>query len=199
MPDRFLLLFAHIEPLKTELLTAAAEQTQADRFAVHRWNRRNANVDLLITRLQIHAPVLRQSPLGDVHVRHHFQSRNDRRVQQAQLRGHRDFVQDPVDPVTNANVALERLDMNIGRALHDRFANNLVHEFHHRRFRIVRADVGCGFAFLQNFEVALRFENLVERFRANAVERFHRAEELPARHQHPFGRLFQKLAGELTT
>ena len=107
-------------------------------------------------------------------------------------------MQDAVDPVTNANVVLERLDVNIGRALDDRFANNLVYEFHDRRFRVVRADVGCGFALLQNFEIALRFKNFVERFRANAVKCFHCAQQLRAWNQHPFRRLFQELAGELT-
>ena len=74
MADRLLLLLAHVQPVESELLPAAAEQSQADRFAVHGRNGRNANVDLLITCLQIHAPVLGQAPFGNVHVRHHFQS-----------------------------------------------------------------------------------------------------------------------------
>ena len=35
-------------------------------------------------------------------------------------------------------------------------------------------------------ERAVRLENFVERFRADAVKRFHRAQDLAARHQHPF-------------
>src|SRR5581483_4351056 len=39
MPNDFFLLFAEIEPIKSELLlAAAAEQSQADRFAVDRGN-----------------------------------------------------------------------------------------------------------------------------------------------------------------
>ena len=50
---------------------------------------------------------------------------------------------------------------------------------------------------LQHLEGAIRLKNFVECFRADAVESFHRAQNLRARHQHPFGRLFQKLRGEL--
>ena len=80
----------------------AAEQTQADRLAVHGRNRRNADVDVLAVGLQIDPAVLRQTAFGDVHVRHDFQARDDRRLQQPQLRRHRDFVQNAVDPITNA-------------------------------------------------------------------------------------------------
>ena len=47
---------------------------------------------------------------------------------------------------------------------------------------------------LRKFERAIGFENLVERFRADAVERFHRAQDLAARHEHPFGRFLQIVA-----
>ena len=48
-----------------------------------------------------------------------------------------------------------------------------------------------------DFERAIGLEDFVERFRADAVERFHRAQNLRARHQHPFGRFLQQLRGEL--
>ena len=150
-----------------------------------------------MVRLQIHAAILRQTPLGDVHVRHHFQARDDGRLQDAQLRRHRDFVQNSVDAITNAQIVFERLDVNVGRALDDRFANDLVHELDDRRFRIVRVQVGARLGVLQNFERAIRFQNFVERFRADAVKRFHRAQKLRARHQHPFRRFLQKLPGQL--
>ena len=72
MANHRLLLLAEIETLKTELLSAAGEQTQTDRFAVHRRNGRDADIDFLIVRVQIHPAILGQTPLGDVHVRHHF-------------------------------------------------------------------------------------------------------------------------------
>src|SRR5205823_12689094 len=52
MANDLLLLFAQIEPIEPELLLAAAEQTQTDGFAVHGGNSRDADVDVLIVRLQ---------------------------------------------------------------------------------------------------------------------------------------------------
>ena len=106
-------------------------------------------------------------------------------------------MQNAIDPVTNAQIVLQRFDMNIGRALGDRFADDLVHKLYDRRFRIVGAQVGRGLGILQDFECAIGFKNFVERLGAHAVERFHRAQELGARHQHPLGRLFQKLRSKL--
>ncbi len=112
----------------------------------------------------------------------------------AQLRRHRDLMQNAVDAITNAQIVLERLDVNVGGALDDRFADDLIDEFHDRSFRIVRIQIGAGFRVLQHFERAVGLENLVECLRAHAVKRFHRAQNLGARHQHPFGRFFQKLS-----
>src|SRR5207247_7176042 len=121
-----LLFFAQIESIKPELLLAPAEQSETDRFAVHGRNGRNAYIDVLITRLQIHAPILGQPALSNVHVRHHFQARDDGRLQDPQLRRHSDFVQDSVDSISNPQVVFERLDMDVSRAFQDRFANDLV-------------------------------------------------------------------------
>src|SRR5437870_12035882 len=97
MANDLLLPLAEIETIKPELLLAAAEQPQTNRFAIDSGNGRNAHIDVLITRLQIHATILRQSAFGDVHVRHYFQARDDGRLQDAQLRRHSDFVQNSVD------------------------------------------------------------------------------------------------------
>src|SRR5438477_5724265 len=174
--DDVFLSFTEIEALKAELLTTAGEQTQANRFAVHRRDGRNANVDLLIVRVQIHAAILRQTSFGDVHMRHHFQSRNNRGVKHAQLWRHRHFVQNSVDAVTNADVVLERLDVNIGRTLGDRFADTLINEFNDGGFGIVRVDVRRGLSFMQDFKTPIGLENFIEGFRAHAVERFHGAQ-----------------------
>ena len=40
-------------------------------------------------------------------------------------------------------------------------------------------------------------QNLVEGLRTNAIETFHRAQKLCARHEYPFGRFFQQLPGKL--
>ena len=66
-------------------------------------------------------------------------------------------MQNSIDPIPNPQIVLERLDVNVGRALDNRFANDLVHEFDYGRFRIVRIQVGGGFRALQNLEGTVRF------------------------------------------
>ena len=87
-------------------------------------------------------------------------------------------MQDSIDPIANAQIVLQRLDVNIGGALDDRFADDLVDEFDDRSFRIVRVEVGAGLRFLQWFESAIGLENFIKRFRAHAVERFHSPQQL---------------------
>src|SRR5213595_968636 len=74
--------------------------------------------------LQIHAAILGQPTLSDVHVRHYFQARDDGRLQDALLRRQRDFVQNSVDSIPNPQIVFERLNVNIGRALDNCFAND---------------------------------------------------------------------------
>src|ERR1700758_2763409 len=124
MADDLLLFFAQIESIEPELLLAPAEQSKTDRFAVHRGNGRNAYIDVLITRLQIHSAILGQPAFSNVHVRHHFQARDDGRLQDAQLRRHSDLVQNSVNSVPNPQIVFERLDMDVGSTLQDRFAND---------------------------------------------------------------------------
>src|ERR1051326_52035 len=198
MPDRLLVFFAQIEPTETEMLSASREQSQANRFPIDGWNGRNADVDFLVIGVEIHSAVLRETPLGDVHVGHYFQTRDDGGMEQAQLRRYRHFVQDAVDPVTNANVILERLNVNIGCPLQYCLANDLVYEFHYRSLGIIRANIGGGFTFLQNLEGPIRFQNFVERFRPHAIARLHPPEQLAPPPQHPFRRFFQELTRQLT-
>src|SRR5262249_28709793 len=195
--DDLFLLLAQIEPLKIELLLAAAEQAQTDRFAIDSWYCRNAHIDLLIICEQVHSTILGQSPLGDVHVRHHFQARDDGRLQDAQLRRHSNFVQNSVYSISNPQIVFERLDMNVGRALHDGFPDDLVYEFHHGGFRIVGIQLDGGFGVLQDLKGPVCFKDLIERFRADAIESLDRAEKLGTGHQHPLGRFLQKLRSEL--
>ena len=54
-------------------------------------------------------------------------------------------MQNAVDAVANAQIVLERLDVNVGRPLMDGFANDLVNELHDRGFRVVGVQVGARF------------------------------------------------------
>ena len=88
--------------------------------------------------------------------------------------------------------------MNVGRPLEDRLANDLIYEFDHGRLRIVRIQISARLAVLQDLECAARFQDFIESLRADAVKRLHCTQNLSARHEHPFCRLFQELRGELS-
>ena len=118
-------------------------------------------------------------------------------MQDAQLRRHSNLVQDPVDSVANPQIVFLRFNMNIGRTLENRFANDLVHEFHHGRLGILVIQLDGSLRVLQHLKGTIRLENFVECFCADTIESLHRAQNLRARHQDPFGWLFQKLRREL--
>ena len=135
--------------------------------------------------MQLNSAVLRETPFRDVHVRHHFQARDDSRLQQAQLRRHRYFVQNSVDPIADTQIVFERLDVNVRRTFNNGFANDLIDELDHGSFRVVRVEIGAGLRVLQHLKRAVRFQNLVKRFCAHPVECLHGTQQLRARHQHP--------------
>ena len=118
-------------------------------------------------------------------------------MQDPQLRRHSDLVQDSVNSVTNSQIVFQRLNVNVGRALENCFANDLVYKFHHGRLGIIGIYLDGGLTIIQYVQGASGLQDLIESFRPDAIEGFHRAQNLRARHQHPFGRLFQKLRCEL--
>src|SRR5207247_1850158 len=102
-----------------------------------------------------------------------------------------------IDSISTPQFVFERLDMDVSRAFQDRFANDLVYEFHHGRFGIVGIELNRSLSVLQRLEGTIRLKDLVESLRADAIKRFHGAQKLRTRHEHPFSRLFQKLRCEL--
>ena len=71
------------------------------------------------------APVLRQPFLGDVQMAQNLDARNDGRLESLDLRRHRYFLQDAVNPVTDAELLLERLQVDVRGAQLDRVASKL--------------------------------------------------------------------------
>ena len=118
-------------------------------------------------------------------MRHDFEARNDGALQHAQLRRHGHLVQDAVDAVADAQIVFQRLDVDIRGALVDRFADDLVDEFNHARLRVVIGDVLRLLALLAAVVGARGLQDLLEGFRAHAVERLDGADELPARDDDP--------------
>ena len=107
-------------------------------------------------------------------------------------------MQNPIDPIADAQIVFQRLDMNVGCTFDDGLANNLVYEFDDGRLRIVRIQVGARLSVLQHLEGAVRLQNFIESFRADAIESLDCAQELRTRHEHPFRRLLQELRSKLT-
>ena len=115
------------------------------------------------------------------------------------MRRHRDFVQDSIDSIPDAQVVFQRLDVNISGALRNRFADDLVNEFHHGRLRIIRIQLNGGLGVLQRIHRTSRLQNLVESFCANAIEGLHCPQQLRPWHQHPFSWFFQELPCKLSS
>ena len=114
-------------------------------------------------------------------------------VEQAQLWRNRNFMEDPVDPVTNKDVVLERLDVNISRTFDGRLADD--------RFTNFTTDAS-GSSELMSVAMSPSCKISKSRFDCNFVERPHRRRKsfiarsnLGAQHQHhPLGRLFKRPA-----
>jgi hypothetical protein len=66
----------------------------------------------------LNAAILRKTALGDVHVGHHFDARDDRKREMT--RGRRHFVKRTVDAIADFEFVFERLEVNIARAVLDR-------------------------------------------------------------------------------
>ena len=141
-------VIGHAEHLEIEVHGRAVEHAQDKAFAELRRQRRDAQVDVTTGDIFLDAAVLRQAPLGDVHVRHHFDARNDRQREVARRRGH--FVKRAVHAIADFEFVLERLEVNVAGAVLDCLIENKIDKADDRRgvrFRFDRS--GFIFAHLQ--------------------------------------------------
>ncbi len=155
-----------------------ASKPQADALAADGGNRGDADVDRLAFHLEIDAAILRHAALGDVEIGHDLDARNHAGLQHLDLRRHGHFVQHAVDAVADAQVVLQRLDVNIGRAFVERRAHDLVDEADHGRLGIFLVE---DVDFLLQIEGRVvdiaAFQDRVEGFRAHAVAGAQRGED----------------------
>ena len=77
-----------------------------------RGNRRHTKVEVLAVDGDLDSSVLRDALFGDLHLRHDLYARDDGLLEALGRRVH--FSQGSVDTVTDAELLLHRLDMNIG-------------------------------------------------------------------------------------
>ena len=104
---------------------------------------------------------------------------------QAQLRRHRDLVQDAVDAVADAQVVFERLDVNVRRALGDGLADDLVDELHDGRLGIVGVEVRRLTRGRPAVSETLFWISSSKVSAPDAVERLDRADERRPRDEQP--------------
>src|SRR5206468_7469795 len=90
------------ELLEAQHGLALVEDSHDDLFAVHRRQRRDAEVDAAATHLHADAAVLRDAALGDVDVGHDLQTADDARLDAAGRAHH--FVEHAVDAETDPEV-----------------------------------------------------------------------------------------------
>ena len=117
----------------------AVQHAQDDALAVLRGQGGDAQVHAPVGDLRLDAPVLGQPGLGDVEVRHDLDAGDDRQGQVARRRGH--LVQRAVHAVTDLELVLEGLEVDVARAVPDGLVQHQVHEADDGR------GIGFGFKF----------------------------------------------------
>ncbi len=122
---------AHAQVLQGQAPGLLVEQAQHHPFAVGRRQRRHADIDLAPADPQGNPPILRHALLGDVQPRHDLDPRHQQRRQFALGLHH--LAQDAVDPEADHQALLESLDMDVGRVLPDRLAQQRIDQADDRR------------------------------------------------------------------
>ena len=78
------LLRCHVETIQSKLQRLTpAQETQGNALPVHCRDSRDTHINRTSRSLQINTPILRQTAFCDVHVRHHFKTRNNCALQAA--------------------------------------------------------------------------------------------------------------------
>ena len=164
------------EFIQADMQAGAHQKTQTDALTISRGDRRDADVDLVAAAADVDATVLRETALGDVHVGHDLDARDDGGLEPFELRRHGRLVEHAVHAVADAEVVLHRFEMDVRRTLLDRFADDLVDElddagFLVNVFQVFLAHLRDGID-VQHALVLLH--QLVERLGADAVITFQR-------------------------
>src|SRR5690606_30189305 len=133
------LIGTEAELLEVESEVRAVEDTHDDAFAEHRRERRDAQVDGISADVELDATVLRKARFGDVEVRHDLDP-GDERTREVERRRHH-LVEDAVDAVAHLELVLERLEVDVRRAVADRLEENHVEELDDRTGVSIRLEL----------------------------------------------------------
>ena len=127
----------HADLVQVERHDRAVEHPHDDALAEHRGQHADAEIDRVAADGQLDAAVLRHAALGDVEIGHHLDAGGDREGQMARRRHH--FVQHAVGLDADAELVLERLEVQVAGVVLDR------QQQHHVEQLADRGAVGQGF------------------------------------------------------
>ena len=120
------------EFFQVEREVALVENPQHHFLAEQRRQHAHAEVDDLLTNLELDAPVLRDTALSNIERRHDLEARNQRRAH-FQWRLH-DFSQGTVNAIADTQLSLETLEVDVGSSLVYRIHEDGINELDDRRF-----------------------------------------------------------------
>ena len=172
------LFVGRVEAEAGEIEALLAEEAEADIFAVDARDRGHADIDRLAGDLEGDAAVLRSAALGNVEAGHDFQAGDHGILEHFDPLRNGGLVEDAVDAVADAEVVAERFEVDVGRALVEALAEDLVHELHDRGFGVVFPDLVDFLLHAAGEVVLAAFEEFLESIGADAVgalERFEKA------------------------
>ena len=176
----------------------AREKPQADALAADGGNGGDADVDGLAFHFEIDAAVLRHAALGDVEIGHDLDAGEHARLKHLDLRRHGNFVKHAVDAIPDAQIVLERLDVNVRRAFVEGRAHDLIDKADHGRLGILLVeDVDFLLQVERRVVDIAAFQDGVEGLRADAVAGTQRGEDGPAGGDAPGDRLLDFLRDDL--
>jgi hypothetical protein len=133
-PETVQLAPVHVQFAHAAQRRVLPQQTHDHGLAVQHRNHRDADVHLGVVETDLDAAVLRQAFFRDVEMAQNFDARHDGRLEALELRGHGHVLQHAVNAVADAELVLERFEMNVRRAQLDGVLQNLVDEADDRGF-----------------------------------------------------------------
>ena len=146
--ERFLVVAEKSELRQTEHKAGFVEHAHDHTLTVISRNRRDTQIDRLLSDLHLNPPVLWQSLFRDAHrARHNFNATDDGRLQTLRWRLH--FLEDAVDSETDTKFLIERLEMNVARTCAVGLDQQHRHHPNDRRVRLIALGDLNAFADLQ--------------------------------------------------
>ena len=128
--DHGLLLGVHAQPVHGERLLLLVQQAQAHALGVDGGDGGDADVERTADGLEVDATVLREAALGNVEARHDLEARDDGVLEAQQVLRQRHGHEQAVNAVADAELALLRLEVDVGGGVGDGLADDVAHEAH---------------------------------------------------------------------